>query len=169
MYSVIKRDGMTVEFDISKINAAIEKAFEALEHIPEKIDLMIEEALAKVAYVLERSLAYWRLHRFFRVKNRIRNAFRFEFHSTAWMATVDFIRVKLLNVSFLEHSPVYRAVWLFRTQNRGNDDNSDSDIIYIDVASFCKYKSLNKGESCHDDSIRKLYCRLDGRVHATLY
>lgn len=159
MYSVIKRDGSTVEFDISKINKAIEKAFEALERIiPERIDLMIEEALAKAAFIFERSLAYWRLHRFFRVTNRIRNAFRFEFHSTIWMTTIDFIRAKLLNVSFLEHSPVYRAVWLLRTQNRGNDDNSDSDIIYIDVSLFCKNKSLNKGVSCHDDSVRELYC-----------
>lgn len=159
MYSVIKRDGSTVEFDVNKIYQAIEKAFEALERIiPERIDLMIEEALAKAAFIFERSLAYWRLHRFFRVRNRIRNAFRFEFHSTAWMATVDFIRAKLLNVSFLEHSPVYRAVWLLRTQNRGNDEHPDSDIIYIDIASFCKYKSLNKGVCCHDNCVRKLYC-----------
>ena len=161
MCSVLIRDGRTVEFDISKIENAIAKAFLALEHVPDIIDKMIEEAIDKfgrVAYILERSLAYWRLRRFFRVTNRIRNAFRFEFHSTIWMTTIDFIRAKLLNVSFLEHSPVYRAVWLLRTQNRGNDDNSDSDIIYIDVSLFCKNLSLNKGVSCHDDSVRELYC-----------
>ena len=31
MYKVLKRDGITVEFDISKISAAMVKAFEALE------------------------------------------------------------------------------------------------------------------------------------------
>ena len=31
MYEVIKRDGMTVEFDLSKIAKAIEKAFDACE------------------------------------------------------------------------------------------------------------------------------------------
>ena len=172
MCSVLKRDGRTVEFDVSKIENAIAKAFLALEHVPDIIDKMIEEAIDKfgrVAYIFERSLAYWRLRRFFRVTNRIKRAVRFELHSTACMATVIFIRVKLLTVSFLEHSHVYRAVWLLRTQNRGNDDNSDSGIMYIDVVSFCKNKSLNKGVSCHDNSVRKLYCRLYGRVHAALY
>ena len=31
MYRVLKRDGVTVDFDISKISAAIIKAFEALD------------------------------------------------------------------------------------------------------------------------------------------
>ena len=30
MYQVVKRDGMTVDFDISKISVAMVKAFEAL-------------------------------------------------------------------------------------------------------------------------------------------
>ena len=31
MYQVIKRDGKTVDFDLSKISAAIQKAFDALQ------------------------------------------------------------------------------------------------------------------------------------------
>ena len=33
MYKVLKRDGSTMEFDISKISAAMIKAFEALNKI----------------------------------------------------------------------------------------------------------------------------------------
>ena len=31
MYQVVKRDGALVDFDISKISAAVQKAFEALD------------------------------------------------------------------------------------------------------------------------------------------
>ena len=42
MYRVLKRDGSTVEFDISKISAAMIKAFEALEktYHPSVINLL---------------------------------------------------------------------------------------------------------------------------------
>ncbi len=42
MYKVVKRDGTLAEFDISKISAAITKAFEALEkqYHPSVIDLL---------------------------------------------------------------------------------------------------------------------------------
>ena len=42
MYQVVKRDGKTAEFDISKISAAITKAFEALEkeYHPSVIELI---------------------------------------------------------------------------------------------------------------------------------
>ena len=42
MYKVVKRDGTLAEFDISKIGAAITKAFEALEkqYHPSVIDLL---------------------------------------------------------------------------------------------------------------------------------
>ena len=42
MYKVLKRDGITVEFDISKISAAMIKAFDALEknYHPSVINLL---------------------------------------------------------------------------------------------------------------------------------
>ena len=42
MYKVVKRDGMTVEFEISKIASAMVKAFEALgkPHHPSVINML---------------------------------------------------------------------------------------------------------------------------------
>ena len=40
MYQVIKRDGRIVDFDIAKISAAIQKAFEAVHQIDDEIDAL---------------------------------------------------------------------------------------------------------------------------------
>ncbi len=40
MYQVVKRDGRIVDFDISKISAAIQKAFEAVHAIDREIDAL---------------------------------------------------------------------------------------------------------------------------------
>ena len=45
VYQVIKRDGRIVSFDISKIAAAIEKAFEAVHDIDDEIDAISRSAL----------------------------------------------------------------------------------------------------------------------------
>ena len=48
MYRVIKRDGSSVDFEISKISAAMIKAFEALEkkHHPSVINLLALQVTA---------------------------------------------------------------------------------------------------------------------------
>ena len=45
MYQVIKREGRIVSFDISKIAAAIEKAFEAVHDIDDEIDALSRSVL----------------------------------------------------------------------------------------------------------------------------
>ncbi len=137
MFSVIKLDGRTVEFDTSKINRAIEKAFEAMEHASEKIDEMLEKFICYnrwITDILADSLEQWVLHSFLKITSRVRRAFCFNPHSSIWMETDLCIQVKLLTTSFLEHSYAYREAWLLRTQDRGIDDNSDSDIVNINFA-----------------------------------
>ena len=48
MYQVVKRDGMTVDFDISKISVAMVKAFEALNkhHHPSVINMLALQVTA---------------------------------------------------------------------------------------------------------------------------
>ncbi|MBQ7016279.1 MAG: ribonucleoside triphosphate reductase, partial [Firmicutes bacterium] len=48
MYQVVKRDGMTVDFDISKISTAMVKAFEALNkhHHPSVINMLALQVTA---------------------------------------------------------------------------------------------------------------------------
>ena len=42
MYSVVKRDGRIIDFDLGKISEAIQKAFAAVEPVLEEIDAMME-------------------------------------------------------------------------------------------------------------------------------
>ncbi len=129
---IIKRDGSVIEFDVSKIREAISKTFEALEPVIEEIDAMVEEAidnLGRAMYTFAHSLAHWVLHTFYAVTSRIREAICFDPSSAVRLALTVRIRVKILTVSFLEHAHVYRAACLLRTQDRGDDENSDSDII----------------------------------------
>ena len=50
MYNVIKRDGQVIEFDIRKIAAAIQKAFEAEREIDHEIDALDFLALTPEEY-----------------------------------------------------------------------------------------------------------------------
>ena len=138
MYSVVKRDGRIVEFDIGKICEAITKAFESLQPVIEEIDEMVEEAignLGRAMYTFAHSLAHWVLQTFYTVTSRIREAICYDPYSAVRLALAVRIRVKILTVSFLEHAHVYRAARLLRTQDRGDDENSDSDID-IKILSF---------------------------------
>lgn len=132
MYSVVKRDGRIIDFDLGKISEAIQKAFAAVEPVLEEIDAMVEEAVdnfGRVMYSLAHSLAHWVLHAYYSFRSRIRQAITFDPRSAVRLATVVLIRVKLLTVTFLEHAHVYRAARLLRTQDRGTGENSDSDNI----------------------------------------
>ena len=146
MYSVVKRDGRIIEFDVGKICEAIQKAFDALEPVLEEIDAMVEEAidnLGRTMYSLAHSLAHWVLHAYFNFRSRIRQAITFDPRSAVRLATVVLIRVKLLTVTFLEHAHVYRAARLLRTQDRGTGENSDSDNIKnIILRSYISVESL---------------------------
>lgn len=146
MYSVVKRDGRIIEFDIGKISEAIQKAFAAVEPVLEEIDAMMEEAIdnfGRVMYSLAHSLAHWVLHAYYSFSSRIRQAITFDPHSAVRLATVVLIRVKLLTVTFLEHVHVYRAARLLRTQDRGTGENSDSDNIKnIILRSYISVESL---------------------------
>lgn len=131
MYSVVKRDGRIIEFDIGKISEAISKVIKALVPVLEEIDEMVEEAIGKLGramYTFAHSLAHWVLHTFYTVTSRIREAICFDPYNSARLALAVRIRVKILTVSFLEHAHVYWTACLHRTQDRGGDDNSDSDI-----------------------------------------
>lgn len=146
MYSVVKRDGRIIEFNIEKISEAIQKAFAALEPVLEEIDAMVEEAVdnfGRVVYSLAHSLAHWVLHAYYSFRSRIRQAITFDPRSAVRLATVVLIRVKLLTVTFLEHVHVYRAARLLRTQDRGTGENSDSDNIKnIILRSYISVESL---------------------------
>lgn len=145
MYSVVKRDGRIIEFDIKKISEAILKAFEALEPVLEEIDAVVEEAidnLGRAMYSLAHSLAHWVLHAYYDITSRIRQAITYDPCSAVRLAIAVQIRVRLLTVSFLEHAHVYRAARLLRTQDRGTDDNSDSDIIDKRFRSYISVESL---------------------------
>lgn len=50
MYQVVKRDGRIVDFDISKISAAIQKAFEAVHAIDREIDALDYRDLSPEEY-----------------------------------------------------------------------------------------------------------------------
>ena len=50
MYQVVKRDGRIVDFDISKISAAIQKAFEAVHAIDREIDALDYRNLSPEEY-----------------------------------------------------------------------------------------------------------------------
>ena len=146
MYSVVKRDGRIIEFNIEKISEAIQKAFAALEPVLEELDAMVEEAVdnfGRVMYSLAHSLAHWVLHAYYSFRSRIRQAITFDPRSAVRLATVVLIRVKLLTVTFLEHAHVYRAARLLRTQDRGTGENSDSDNIKnIILRSYISVESL---------------------------
>jgi hypothetical protein len=136
VFEVIKLCGRTVEFDTSKINAAIQRAFEAVEQASE-MDGMLEKIIGyfkRTTRILAGSLEQWVLHIIYKISNRVRGTVCFNPQSGVLMAAAICIRVKLLTTSFLEHAHVYRAVWLLRTQDRGVNDTSDSDItaIYLD-------------------------------------
>ncbi len=171
MFSVVKRDGRVIEFDISKIREAILKAFEALEPALEEFDEMVEEAIGnfgRAMYTFAHSLAHWVLHAFFEFTSRIRQAITFDPHSAVRLAAVICIRVKLLTASFLEHVHVYRAARLFRTQDRGVDDNSDSDMIDIKFRNYIPV-DITKQRSLNHDTFRELYRGFNGRIHAALH
>ena len=146
MYSVVKRDGRIIEFNIEKISEAIQKAFAAVEPVLEEIDAMVEETVdnfGRVMYSLAHSLAHWVLHAYYSFSSRIRQAITFDPRSAVRLATVVLIRVKLLTVTFLEHAHVYRAARLLRTQDRGTGENSDSDNIKnIILRSYISVESL---------------------------
>jgi transcriptional regulator NrdR family protein len=137
MFEVVKRCGRTVEFDTSKISEAIHRACEAVEQASGIMDGMLEKIIgyfAKTTRILAHSLEQWVLHIVYKISNRVRRTFRFNPQSSVLMAAAVCIRAKLLTTSFLEHACVYRAVWLLRTQDRGVNDTSDSDItaMYLD-------------------------------------
>lgn len=134
MYSVVKRDGRIIEFDIGKICEAITKAFEALQSEFEEIHEMVEEAIGnldRTMFTFAHSLAHWVLHTFYLVTSRISKTICFDPYSAVRLAMIILIWVRLLTASFLEHAHVYRAACLLRTQDRGGEDNSDSDDIDI--------------------------------------
>ncbi len=137
MFKVVKLFGGTVEFDPSKIERAIQRAFLAVEQASEIIDGMLEKVrgyFERTQRILADSLEQWVLHIVYKISNRVRGTFCFDPQSSVLMAAAVCIRVKLLTTSFLEHAHVYRAVWLLRTQDRGGNDTSDSDItaLYLD-------------------------------------
>ena len=145
MYSVIKKDGRVIEFDIGKISEAIQKAFAAVEPVPERIDAMVEEAvdnLGRVMYSIAHSLAHWVLHVYFSLTSRIIEAITFDPCNAARLAIAVQIRVRLLTVSFLEHAYVCRVAHLLRTQDRGTDENSDSDKIDNKLRNYILVESL---------------------------
>jgi hypothetical protein len=61
VYQVVKRDGRIVDFDISKIAAAIQKAYEAVHTIDEEIDALDYRDLSPEEYEeIKRNLKEWR-------------------------------------------------------------------------------------------------------------
>ena len=134
MYSVVKRDRRIIDFDIGKISEAITKAFEALQSEFEEMHEMVEEAignLGRTMFTFAHSLAHWVFHTFYLVTSRISKAICFDPYSAVRLAIVIRIWVRILTASFLEYAHVYRVACLLRTQDRGGEDNSDSDNIDI--------------------------------------
>ena len=145
MYSVVKRDGRIIEFDKWKISEAMQKAFDALEPKLEELDEMMGEVIGNFRrglYTLAHSLAHWVFRTFYFFAGRIKTAICFDSYIAVRLAVVICSRVKLLTASFREHAHVYRAVRLFRAQDRGVDDNSDSDIIDYKLHSYILVGSL---------------------------
>lgn len=132
MCSVVIKEGRTVEFDVSKICEAVQKAYETLESVFDEIDEMVEEAidnLGRLLYSFAHSLAHWLLHAYAVFTSRIKKAICFDPYSAIRLTAIIFIRVKLLTVSILGYIHVYRVARLLRTQDRGSDESSDSDVI----------------------------------------
>lgn len=71
MYSVVKRDGKLISFDISKIAAAIQKAFEAEREIDREIDALDFWAMPPEEYEQYRTELEERKREISRYRNRL--------------------------------------------------------------------------------------------------
>ena len=79
MYRVLKRDGITVDFEISKISAAIIKAFEALNNIQpqDRIIIILNDngmSISRSVGTLKGAFSRMRTRGYYRFKGNVRNA-----------------------------------------------------------------------------------------------
>ena len=138
MIQVIEEDRQEGEerkvicFDISKICEAIMKAFESVEKIIEEAMENIKNALGTFAHVL----AHWFLHAYHLATGRIRAALRYNPFYALYMEAVIRIKIKLHSCSYLEIAHAHQRENLIRIQDRGTDENSDSDIYSIPTSTF---------------------------------
>jgi len=161
MYSVIKRDGEVVEFDISKICEAIQKVFESIETIVEEVVENITNALGAFAH----TLAHMFLHAFHHVAGAFRRVLTYNPAAMLQMAAIIRIKIKLLTASYLEHANVSRNEQLLRIQDRGSSEDPDSEIFSSISTIIDKSLSLEVSYV----TFRSLSCGFYGRNYAAVY
>ena len=124
-------------YDARKIYAAIQRAFDDLSSVHEMIDDMVEEVIRKVGQILS-SIGHSTVHRirraYFYFKYWVGKSFCYDPYNAIRLANNARIQARRIKISSLEQVHMYRALCLLRTQDRGTDDNSDSDILALDAA-----------------------------------
>ena len=148
MCSVVIRDGTVVELDMEIIREAIMKAIDVVSEIEKTISEAVKnisEALGTLAHTLghlvlhARSDAYRELEVLVNAvarivlftlnvaASRIKGSVRFDPFLSKRLSAAIRNRVKHLTAVFQEHDRVLRESCIKRSQDRGSDENSDSD------------------------------------------
>ena len=154
-YTVIRRSGEEVIFDISKIAAAITKAFEAIQPVIEEATRNLTEAVTAIADMVEEytaplmsgfrqsaftlfhSIAQFLTYCYYSVRDRIITAVTYNPRAAAYYSASLIARVKVYTLTYLGHAPVPRHSVLLRRQDRGSTDSvSDDDNNFTDFSTI---------------------------------
>lgn len=151
-YTVIRRSGEEVTFDISKIAAAITKAFEAIQPVIEEATRNLREAASAIADMVEaytaplvssfrqsaftlfHSIAHFLTYCYYSFRDRILTAVTYDPLAAVYYSAILTARVKTYTLSYLGHVSVSRHSVLLRRQDRGSTDSvSDDDNNFTSV------------------------------------
>ena len=145
-YTVIRRSGEEViTFDISKIAAAITKAFEAIQPVIEEATKNLRDAASAIAdmveaytapmvssfrqsaYTLFHSIAHFLAYCYNSFRDRILTAVTYDPLAAVYYSAILIARVKTYTLVYLGHAPVSRHSVLLRRQDRGSTDSVSDD------------------------------------------
>ena len=151
--TVIKRSGEEVVLDLSKIVAAITKAFEEIlpkiqeaamkitESMTALIDAMctctarIADSVQQTACSVAHGLLHLLMHFYCRARNFVSRVIPYDPRSVVYYAATVCIIVRTLTLEYIEHTCVSRRRNLFRRQDRGSKDSvSDNDNLILVLA-----------------------------------
>ena len=144
-YTVIRRSGEEVTFDISKIVAAITKALETIQPVIEEATRNLTEAASAIAdmveaytaplvssfrqsaYTLFHSIAHFLAYCYNSFRDRIITAVTYDPLAAIYYSAILTARVKTYTLTYLGHAPVSRHSVLLRRQDRGSTDSVSDD------------------------------------------